>query len=95
MTSGELTPGFENTILSDPKVTFPIVPPTPAVFDNEIVLSTASTIKGYSENRDAVVTATHNGQAIDTSDVSIDSSGNFEISLNGLTLSENDEIQVF
>ncbi|MFD2307323.1 pectate lyase-like adhesive domain-containing protein [Enterococcus termitis] len=95
LTSGELTPGFENTILSDPKVTFPIVPPTPAVFDNEIVLSTASTIKGYSENRDAVVTATHNGQAIDTSDVSIDSSGNFEISLNGLTLSENDEIQVF
>ncbi|MDA9471870.1 YapH protein [Enterococcus sp. 5H] len=95
LTSGELTPGFENTILSDPTVTFPIVPPTPAVFDNEIVLSTASTIQGYSENRDAEVTATHNGQAINTSDVSIDSSGNFEILLNGLTLSENDEIQVF
>lgn len=95
LTSGELTPGYENVILSDPVVTFPIVPPAPAVFENEIVLSTASTIKGYSENREVEVTATHNGQPIDTSDVSVDSSGDFEISLNGLTLSENDEIQVF
>ncbi|MDA9472503.1 pectate lyase-like adhesive domain-containing protein [Enterococcus sp. 5H] len=95
LTSGELTPGYENVILSDPTVTFPIIPPTPAVFDSEIVLSTASTIRGYSENRDVEVTATHNGQTIDTSDVSVDSSGNFEISLSGLTLSENDEIQVF
>lgn len=95
LTSGELTPGFENTILSDPAVTFPIVPPTPAAFDNEIVLSTASTIKGHSENRDVEITATHNGQPIDTSNVTIDNSGNFDISVSELTLLENDKIQVF
>ncbi|MDA9472811.1 pectate lyase-like adhesive domain-containing protein [Enterococcus sp. 5H] len=76
-------------------VTFPIIPPTPAHFDSEIVMSTDTSIQGHSESLDVEITATHNGQPIDTSDVSIDNSGNFEISLSDLTLTESDEIQVF
>lgn len=58
-------------------------------------MSTDQSIQGYSEALDVEITATHEGQAIDTSDVSLDDSGNFEVSLNGLSMSEGDEIQVF
>lgn len=95
---GEQPRGVESRpqdIQVDKVVTFPIVPPTPAQFVTEVVKSTDSVIKGYSENREVEITATHEGQPIDTSGVLVDDSGNFEIPISDLVLKDFDEIQVF
>lgn len=95
LTSGNLTQGHENIILTDTVMTFPIVPPKPAEFSSDVVKTTDTMIAGHSDNVNVDVTATHNGKAIDTPTVVVDSSGNFEIPLTEVTLAQGDEIQVF
>ncbi|MBL1228253.1 hypothetical protein IW492_03265 [Enterococcus sp. BWB1-3] len=95
LVSGELTPGMENLILTDTVEVFPIVPPKPAEFSSKMIGKTAAGIQGHSENKEVEVTAAHNGQAFDTSGVTVDDDGNFTIDLTALTLEEDDIIQVF
>lgn len=95
LTSGELTEGFENIISTDTVTVFPIIPPKPAEFSSELIKTTETVLVGHSDNPDVEVTATYNGEAMDTSSVLVDSSGNFELPLTGLTLVEGDSIQVF
>ncbi|MDA9472551.1 pectate lyase-like adhesive domain-containing protein [Enterococcus sp. 5H] len=95
LTSGALTEGFENKILTETVEVFPIVPPTPAIFNSSTVVKTATALQGHTDNKDVEVTATHNGQPIDTTNVEVNGSGNFDISLAGLNLVIDDEIQVF
>lgn len=74
---------------------FPIVPPTPARFSSNIIGSNARVIQGYTENPDVEVTITYNGEPVDTSAVQVKPDGQFEISLEGLSLQADDELQVF
>lgn len=95
LTNGDLTDGFENQILTDTLEVFPIVPPIPAQFTSTVIAQNSKTIQGVTENTDVEVTATHNGQSIDTSNVSIDNDGKFTLDLSTIFLEEDDEIQVF
>ncbi|WP_291291399.1 WxL domain-containing protein [Enterococcus sp.] len=95
LSSGELTSGFENLILTDPVEVFPIVPPKPAEFSSATINQYQTSIQGHSENKDVKVTATHNGTWLDTENVEVDSNGNFVLDISALTLEEGDEIQVF
>lgn len=95
LTSGELTPGFEHLILTEVAEVFPIIPPVPAHFSSLTVPENAQQIEGFSENPDVSVTATHNGEQIDTSNITVESDGRFFLSLEELELKEDDEIQVF
>ncbi|WP_429975057.1 WxL domain-containing protein, partial [Enterococcus sp. DIV0840c] len=95
LTSGELSQGYENIILTETVEVFPIIPPTPAQFSSSVIANDSTSIRGYSENKDAEVTATHNGEPLDTGTVTIDSDGNFTLDLSTVSLEEDDEIQVF
>lgn len=95
LTSGELTEGFENIISTDTVTVFPIIPPKPAEFSSELIKTTETALVGHSDNPDVEVTATYNGEAMDTSSVTVDSSGNFDLPLTGVNLAEGDIIQVF
>ncbi|WP_429947957.1 WxL domain-containing protein [Enterococcus sp. DIV1297f] len=95
LTSGELTEGFDHQILTDTVEVFPIVPPAPAKFSSSIIGENSKTIQGISENKEAEVTATHNGQPMDTSDVTVNDDGRFTLDLSELSLKEDDEIQIF
>jgi hypothetical protein len=95
LTSGELTSGFENQILTETVEVFPIIPPKPAIFSSDIIAVTATSIQGHSENPDVEITATHNDIEFDTSNVVVDSNGQFSIDLSGLSLQVDDEIQIF
>ncbi|MGL9894784.1 WxL domain-containing protein [Enterococcus sp. DIV0806c] len=95
LTSGELTEGFDHQILTDTVEVFPIVPPAPAKFSSSIIGENSKTIQGISENKEAEVTATYNGQPFDTSDATINDEGRFTLDLSELSLQEDDEIQIF
>ncbi|OTO09086.1 hypothetical protein A5882_003765 [Enterococcus sp. 4E1_DIV0656] len=95
LTSGELTEGFEHQILTDTVEVFPIVPPTPAQFSSSIIAQDSTTIQGITENVDAEVTATHNGNPINTESVTVEADGRFTLDLSDVSLEMNDEIQVF
>ncbi|MGM0213478.1 WxL domain-containing protein [Enterococcus sp. AZ109] len=87
--------GIDHKINTDTVNVFPIVPPKPVEFASTNVPRNSTSIQGHTDNKEVDITATLNGKAIDTSKVSIDKNGDFTISLAGLTLKENDQIQVF
>jgi len=95
LTSGELTEGFEHKILTDTVEVFPIIPPKPAQFSSSVIAQDRSAIQGITDNVEAEVTATHNGAPLDTGNVSVDNEGKFTIDLSGVSLEEDDEIQIF
>ncbi|MEI1233329.1 WxL domain-containing protein, partial [Enterococcus mundtii] len=95
LTSGELTDGFEHKILTDTVEVFPIIPPTPAQFSSSIIAQDSNTIQGTTDNLDAEVTATHNGEPLNTEAVMIDDDGRFTLDLSEISLEIDDEIQVF
>ena len=95
LTSGELTEGFDHQILTNTVEVFPIVPPVPAKFSSSIIGENSKTIQGISENKEVEVTATHNGQSFDTSEVTVNDDGRFTLDLSELVLKEDDEIQIF
>ncbi|MBK0039223.1 WxL domain-containing protein [Enterococcus sp. S52] len=95
LTSGELTDGFEHQILTDTVEVFPIIPPTPAQFSSAIIAQDSTLIQGMTDNLDAEVTATHNGEALDTENVQVDTDGRFTIDVSDVPLEMDDEIQVF
>jgi hypothetical protein len=95
LTSGELTDGFEHQILTETVEVFPIIPPTPPQFSSSIIGENAKIIQGTSENKEVEVTATHNGQPFDTSEVTVNDDGKFSLDLSKLSLKEEDEIQIF
>ncbi|HCO72995.1 MAG TPA: hypothetical protein DIT57_13300 [Enterococcus sp.] len=95
LTSGELTQGYENIILTDTIEVFPIIPPPPATFSSSIIAQDSTTIQGMTDNLDAEVTATHNGEPLNTESVTIDADGRFTIDLSEVSLEMDDKIQVF
>ncbi|ONN40999.1 WxL domain-containing protein [Enterococcus mundtii] len=95
LTSGEVTQGYENIILTDTIEVFPIVPPKPAEFSSSVVSSDSTLIKGFTENKEVTVTATHNNELINTENVVVENDGTFTLDLSELSLQEDDEIQVF
>ncbi|MGL9909985.1 WxL domain-containing protein [Enterococcus sp. AZ058] len=95
LTSGELTDGFEHQILTETVEVFPIIPPTPAQFSSSIIAQDSTTIQGMTDNLDAEVTATHNGEPLNTESVSVDADGRFSLDLSEVSLEIDDEIQVF
>ncbi|MGG5308243.1 hypothetical protein IGK37_002961, partial [Enterococcus pernyi] len=88
-------PSLSDDIKIDSVVVFPIVPPKPAEFPLNTIGNTKTYVQGYVENKEVEITATHNGQIFDTSDVTVDNEGNFILDLSDLTLKKDDEIQVF
>ncbi|BAO08471.1 wxL domain surface protein (plasmid) [Enterococcus mundtii QU 25] len=95
LTNGELTDGFEHQILTDTVEVFPIIPPTPAQFSSSIIAQDSTTIQGMTDNLDAEVTATHNGEPLNTENVTIDTNGRFTLDLSEVSLEMDDEIQVY
>lgn len=95
LTSGELTDSFEHKILTDTVEVFPIIPPTPAQFSSSIIAQDSTTIQGMTDNLDAEVTATHNGELLNTEAVIVDDDGKFTLDLSEVSLEMDDEIQVF
>ncbi len=95
LTSGALTEGFEHQILTDTVEVFPIIPPTPAQFSSSIIAQNSKTIQGMTDNLEAEVTATHNGESLNTDTVTVDTDGKFTLDLSDVTLEMDDEIQVF
>ncbi|MBO1123595.1 WxL domain-containing protein [Enterococcus casseliflavus] len=95
LASGELADGFEHQILTDTVEVFPIIPPTPAQFSSSIIAQDSTTIQGTTDNLDAEVTATHNGEPLNTEAVIVDDDGRFTLDLSEVSLAVNDEIQVF
>ncbi|MFS1021016.1 WxL domain-containing protein [Enterococcus casseliflavus] len=95
LTSGELTDGFEHQILTDTVEVFPIIPPTPAQFSSSIIAKDSNTIQGTTDNLDAEVTVTHNGELLNTEAVIVDDDGKFTLDLSEVSLEMDDEIQVF
>lgn len=95
LSDGELTSGFEHLILTDTVEVFPIIPPAPAKFSSSIIPKNLTTIRGYSENKDVEVSATYNGDWINTEDVLVNEEGNFVLDLSDFDLEEEDQIQVF
>lgn len=95
LTSGELADGFEHQILTDTVEVFPIIPPTPAQFSSSIIAQDSNTIQGTTDNLDAEVTATHNGEPLNTEAVKVDDDGRFTLDLSEVSLEMDDEIQVF
>lgn len=95
LTSGELTDGFEHQILTDTVEVFPIIPPRPAQFSSLIIAQDSTTIQGMTDNLDAEVTATHNGEPFNTEAVTVDADGRFTLDLSEVSLEMDDEIQVF
>lgn len=95
LTSGELTDGFEHQILTDTVEVFPIIPPTPAKFSSSIIVQNSTTIQGVTDNLDAEVTATHNGEPLNTEAVTVQADGRFTLDLSEVSLEMDDEIQVF
>ncbi|MEC5340890.1 WxL domain-containing protein [Enterococcus casseliflavus] len=95
LTSGELTDGFEHQILTETVEVFPIIPPTPAQFSSSIIAQDSTTIQGMTDNLDAEVTATHNGEPLNTEAVKVDADGRFTLDLSEVSLEMDDEIQVF
>lgn len=95
LTSGELTDGFEHQILTGTVEVFPIIPPTPAQFSSSIIAQDSAAIQGVTDNLDAEVTATHNGEPLNTESVSVDADGRFSLDLSEVSLEIDDEIQVF
>ncbi|RHK01773.1 hypothetical protein DW084_18295 [Enterococcus casseliflavus] len=95
LTSGELTQGYENIILTDTIEVFPIIPPPPATFSSSIIVPISKSIQGITDNLDAEVTATHNGEPLNTESVTIDADGRFTLDLSEVSLEMDDKIQVF
>ncbi|MDO7873058.1 MAG: WxL domain-containing protein [Enterococcus casseliflavus] len=95
LTSGELTDSFDHKILTDTVEVFPIIPPTPAQFSSSIIAQDSTTIQGMTDNLDAEVTATHNGELLNTEAVIVDDDGKFTLDLSEVSLEMDDEIQVF
>ncbi|WP_254908562.1 WxL domain-containing protein [Enterococcus sp. 4E1_DIV0656] len=95
LTSGELTDGFEHQILTETVEVFPIIPPTPAQFSSSIIPQDSTTIQGMTDNLDAEVTATHNGEPLNTEAVNVEADGRFTLDLSEVSLEMDDEIQVF
>ncbi|QCJ57936.1 hypothetical protein DDJ96_15135 (plasmid) [Enterococcus mundtii] len=95
LTSGELTQGYENIILTDTVEVFPIIPPTPAKFSSSVVSNDSTTIQGFTENKEVTVTATHNDEPINTENVVVENDGTFTLDLSDRILQEDDKIQVF
>ncbi|MFS0934698.1 WxL domain-containing protein [Enterococcus casseliflavus] len=95
LTSGELSQGYENIILTETVEAFPIIPPTPAQFSSAIIAQDTATIQGVTDNLDAKVTATHNGEPLNTEAVKVGSDGRFTLDLSAISLEMDDEIQVF
>lgn len=95
LTSGELTEGFEHQILTDTVEVFPIIPPKPAQFSGSMIAQDSRTIQGMTDNLDAEVTATLNGEPLNTEPVKVDTNGKFILDLSEVSLEMDDEIQVF
>ncbi|MGM0143874.1 hypothetical protein IGJ94_000403 [Enterococcus sp. AZ153] len=95
LTSGELTQGYENIILTDTVEVFPVIPPTPAKFSSSVVSNDSTTIQGFTENKEVTVTATHNDEPINTENVVVENDGTFTLDLSDRILQEDDKIQVF
>ncbi|BBM16279.1 WxL domain surface protein (plasmid) [Enterococcus mundtii] len=95
LTSGELMDGFEHQILTDTVEVFPIIPPTPAQFSSSIIAQDSTTIQGMTDNLDAEVSATHNGEPLNTEKVTVEADGRFTLDLSEISLEMDDEIQVF
>ncbi|OTO90200.1 WxL domain-containing protein [Enterococcus sp. DIV0385] len=95
LTSGELTDGFEHQILTDTVEVFPIIPPTRARFSSSIIAKDSNTIQGTTDNLNAEVTATHNGEPLNTEAVTVDAAGRFTLDLSEVSLEMDDEIQIF
>ncbi|MFW8599777.1 WxL domain-containing protein [Enterococcus innesii] len=95
LASGERTDGFEHQILTDTVEVFPIIPPTPAQFSSSIIAQNSATIQGKTDNVDAEVTATHNGEPLNTEKVMVEPDGRFTLDLSAVSLEMDDEIQVF
>jgi hypothetical protein len=83
---------------------FPIQPPTPALFESDKITSEATSVRGYTDNPEAIVTAVVNQQAsdgtftqspLDDSLITMAGQGYFDIDLTSLTLFEGDYLQVF
>jgi hypothetical protein len=83
---------------------FPIQPPTPALFESDKITSEATSVRGYTDNSEAIVTAVLNQQAsdgtftqspLDDSLITMAGQGYFDIDLTSLTLFEGDYLQVF
>lgn len=95
LTSGELTEGAEHQILTSAVTVFPIIPPTPAVFSAYFLPEATTEIHGYTEDRQVELSATHNGEWLNTDTVVIDETGRFTIDVSDRQLNTGDEIQVF
>ncbi|MFP8918500.1 WxL domain-containing protein [Enterococcus innesii] len=95
LTSGELSQGYENIILTEAVEVFPIIPPTPAQFSSSNIAQDSPTIQGMTDNLDAKVTATHNGEPLNTESVLVEADGRFTLDLSEVSLEMDDEIQVF
>ena len=95
LTSGELSQGYENIILTEAVEVFPIIPPTPAQFSSSNIAQDSPTIQGMTDNLDAKVTATHNGEPLNTESVLVEADGRFTLDLSAVSLEMDDEIQVF
>ncbi|MDK4450924.1 WxL domain-containing protein [Enterococcus casseliflavus] len=93
--SEELTDGFEHLILTDTVKVFPIIPPSPAQFTSTKIAQNTTELKGVTDNNKSKVTATHNGEPLNTENVTVDNEGRFTLDLRDVTLEMNDEIQVF
>lgn len=95
LASSELTEGFEHQILTETVEVFPIIPPTPAQFSSAIIAQNSTMIQGVTDNQDVEVTATHNGEPLNTERVTVEADGRFTLDLSNVSLEMDDEIQVF
>lgn len=95
LTSGELTEGAEHQILTPTVTVFPIIPPTPATFSSYFLPEATTEIHGYTEDRHVELSATLNGEWLNTDTVVIDENGRFTIDVSDRHLNIGDEIQVF
>ncbi len=88
-------PSRPDDIRVAPVDVFPIIPPNAAQFSSEKIGIDSNKLIGYTDEQDAEVTVTHNGEPLNTESVSVDQDGRFTIDLSDVTLATDDEIQVF
>ena len=56
---------------------FPIIPPKPAKFSSSIIAQNTTTLQGVTDNLDAEVTATLNGEPLNIEAVAVEADGRF------------------
>ncbi|MDY4306911.1 WxL domain-containing protein [Enterococcus mundtii] len=93
--AGEMEGDFQNVYEVEDVTVFPIIPPSPATFSNHLVPANARVISGHSDDPEVEVTATHNGETIDPTLITIDDKGDIRIAVEKLNLAVDDVIQVF